>query len=178
MSSSPTIIWSSVDFPDPDGPTRITNSPSAISRLTSSTAASSPPNRFVTFLIEISLIGIPPRSSLYSPAGEAGDDPALEQQDDDDDGDRYDDGCGRDRRRRLIELRFPAEERERGGHRPSGLGRRQRDAEDEVVPRREERDDGRREHAWGRERHHDLPHRLPGRGSVDLRSLLERARDL
>jgi hypothetical protein len=32
MSSSPAIIRSAVDFPQPDGPTRIMNSPSAISR--------------------------------------------------------------------------------------------------------------------------------------------------
>ena len=38
MSSRPTIIRSSVDFPQPDGPTRIMNSPSSISRLTSLTA--------------------------------------------------------------------------------------------------------------------------------------------
>jgi hypothetical protein len=39
MSSRPTIIRSSVDFPQPDGPTRMTNSPSAISRSTLFTAA-------------------------------------------------------------------------------------------------------------------------------------------
>src|SRR5919106_4675165 len=37
MSSSPTIMRRIVDFPEPDGPTRTTNSPSAMSRLTSST---------------------------------------------------------------------------------------------------------------------------------------------
>ena len=39
MSSSPAIMLSVVDFPQPDGPTRITNSPSAMSRLMSSTAS-------------------------------------------------------------------------------------------------------------------------------------------
>ena len=33
MSSSPAIILSSVDLPQPDGPTKTTNSPSATSRL-------------------------------------------------------------------------------------------------------------------------------------------------
>ena len=33
MSSSPAIMFSAVDFPQPDGPTRIMNSPSVISRL-------------------------------------------------------------------------------------------------------------------------------------------------
>jgi hypothetical protein len=37
-SSMPAIIFISVDFPHPDGPTSTMNSPSWISRLTSSTA--------------------------------------------------------------------------------------------------------------------------------------------
>ena len=36
MSSSPATMFSVVDFPQPDGPTRMMNSPSAISRLKSS----------------------------------------------------------------------------------------------------------------------------------------------
>ena len=39
MSSSPAIMLRVVDLPHPDGPTRMTNSPSAMSRLTSSTAS-------------------------------------------------------------------------------------------------------------------------------------------
>ncbi len=39
MSSSPAIMLSVVDFPQPDGPTRMTNSPSAISRSMWSTAS-------------------------------------------------------------------------------------------------------------------------------------------
>ena len=38
ISSSPAIMLSVVDFPHPDGPTRMTNSPSAIVRLRSFTA--------------------------------------------------------------------------------------------------------------------------------------------
>ena len=38
MSSRPATMFSIVDFPHPDGPTRMMNSPSAISRLKSSTA--------------------------------------------------------------------------------------------------------------------------------------------
>ena len=54
MSSSPTIIRSSVDFPQPDGPTRIMNSPSAMSRLTSLTAGNPSPYSLTTFLMVIS----------------------------------------------------------------------------------------------------------------------------
>src|SRR5512132_1785970 len=116
MSSSPTIICSSVDFPDPDGPTRITNSPSAISRLTSSPAGLSEPNRLVTFWIAIALIDVLSLPAFYGPAREPGDDPPLEEQDDDHHGDRHDHGRGRDRGRRLVELRRAAEERERRRH--------------------------------------------------------------
>jgi hypothetical protein len=39
MSSRPAIMLRVVDFPHPDGPTRMTNSPSAIERSASSTAS-------------------------------------------------------------------------------------------------------------------------------------------
>src|SRR5262249_44506896 len=38
MSSSPAIMFRVVDFPQPDGPTRMMNSPSTMSRFTSRTA--------------------------------------------------------------------------------------------------------------------------------------------
>ena len=43
MDSSPAIIRSSVDLPQPDGPTRTMNSPSAMSRSMPLTASTSPP---------------------------------------------------------------------------------------------------------------------------------------
>jgi hypothetical protein len=49
MSSSPAIMFRQVDFPQPDGPTRIMNSPSAMSRLASSTAVVPSGNRLVTW---------------------------------------------------------------------------------------------------------------------------------
>ncbi len=42
ISSRPAIILSVVDFPHPEGPTKTTNSLSAISRLTSFTAVTFP----------------------------------------------------------------------------------------------------------------------------------------
>src|SRR5438874_7482594 len=48
MSSSPAIIRSAVDFPHPDGPTRITNSPSWMSRFIRLTASVPSPYRLVT----------------------------------------------------------------------------------------------------------------------------------
>src|SRR5262245_6270656 len=82
MSSRPTIIRSSVDFPQPDGPTRIMNSPSCTSMLTSFTAGNPSPYRLTMFFMSISAM----RSPLHRAGREAGDDLSLEQQDDDDDG--------------------------------------------------------------------------------------------
>src|SRR3954471_22026642 len=103
MSSSPTIIRSSVDFPHPDGPTRIMNSPSAMSRLTSFTAGK--PSPYCLTICRISMEAIRPSVSCAGSGGwrgerrgsaldravrEAGDDAPLEEQDEDDDGDRDD----------------------------------------------------------------------------------------
>jgi hypothetical protein len=44
MSSSPAIMRSVVDLPQPEGPTRTTNSPSLISRLMPFTASASLPS--------------------------------------------------------------------------------------------------------------------------------------
>jgi hypothetical protein len=48
MSSSPAIMLSAVDFPQPDGPTRMMNSPSAISMLMSFAATVPSGYRLVT----------------------------------------------------------------------------------------------------------------------------------
>src|SRR6478672_10318477 len=143
MSSRPTTIRSSVDFPQPDGPTRMTNSPSLMSRLTSFTAGNPSPY-FLTMLMSwISAMSAP--SALDRTVGEAGDDLPLEQQHEDDDGDGDDDGGRGDRSGGLLELRGAGEEGQRGRHRPGRVGRGERDAVDEVVPGDEEGDDRRGE---------------------------------
>src|SRR5215210_6318910 len=48
MSSRPAIIRRAVDFPQPEGPTKTTNSPSGISRFILSTAITSSPKTLVT----------------------------------------------------------------------------------------------------------------------------------
>src|SRR3954454_6803743 len=130
MSSSPTIIRSSVDFPHPDGPTRIMNSPSAMSRLTSFTAGKPSPYCLTMWRISMEaicltvphwVVGV--RESVQPPAagfsrsfslalgsaldravGEAGDDAPLEEQHQDDDRDRHHDGRRRDEGGRVLEL--------------------------------------------------------------------------
>src|SRR3954451_25047628 len=103
MSSRPTTMRSNVDFPQPDGPTRMTNSPSRMSRLTSFTAGKPSPYFLTMFLSWISDMSAP--SALDRTVGEAGDDLPLEQQHEDDDGDGDDDGGRRDGSGGLLELR-------------------------------------------------------------------------
>ena len=57
MSSRPAIMFSVVDFPQPDGPTRMTNSPSAMSRLMSLTASAPSGKRLVTWSSTMSATG-------------------------------------------------------------------------------------------------------------------------
>src|SRR6476659_7964859 len=81
MSSSPTIIRSSVDFPQPDGPTRIMNSPSSTSMLMLFTAGKPSPYFLTMFCMSMAAMC----STLHCAGGQTCDDLSLEQQDDDDD---------------------------------------------------------------------------------------------
>src|SRR3712207_4214369 len=63
MSSRPAIIRRAVDFPQPEGPTKTTNSPSGISRFILSTATTSSPKTLVTSSNVTSAIPLPP--SVY-----------------------------------------------------------------------------------------------------------------
>src|SRR3954471_1439005 len=182
MSSSPTIIRNNVDFPQPDGPTRIMNSPSAMSRLTSFTAGYPSPYCLTMFRISMdamrSVLSGVGGSALDGAVGQAGDDAPLEEQHQDDDRDRDDhrgrgDGAGR-----VLELGGAGEQAQRGRDRPRRTGRRQGDAVGEVVPRDEEGDDRGREDAGRGERDDDLAERLPGGRSVDLGGLLHLPGDL
>src|SRR4051812_28501127 len=148
MSSSPTIMRSSVDFPQPDGPTRIMNSPSSTSMLTSFTAGKPSPYFLTMFFISMAAM----TSSLHCAGGEAGDDLALEQQDDDHDGNgHHDRGCRELGVRRVERVRAD-EVRHLGRHGARGGRRGQRDREYELVPREEEGQDRRGEDPGRRQR--------------------------
>src|SRR5215471_4437989 len=100
MSSSPAIMLRAVDLPQPDGPTRMTNSPSAMSRLMSFTASVPSGKRLVMWSRTISATVC--SLSLYrlalDRAGcQPGDDPSLEEQHEDDDRNGDDYRGGRDR---------------------------------------------------------------------------------
>src|ERR1700730_18373230 len=92
MSSRPAIMLRVVDLPQPDGPTRMTNSPSAISRLMWSIASAPSGKRLVTWskTMSASDYSFPLDRAWWSP----GDDPALEEQHEDDDRNGDDDGRG------------------------------------------------------------------------------------
>src|SRR5918996_4095946 len=173
-SSSPTIMRSAVDFPDPDGPTMIMNSPSLTSNESRLTATVSFGNRRVMFSSWMSAMAL----SLHGAGREARHDASLEDQDGDDD--RHgDDHCRRgDLSRGLLELGFALEEGDCRGHGPRRVGRGQRDREQEIVPGEDEGEDGGREHPGSSERDKDAPECLVRRGAVDLRGLLELPRDL
>src|SRR6476619_7664034 len=174
MSSSPTIIRSSVDFPQPDGPTRIMNSPSSTSMLTLFTAGKPSPYFLTMFFMSMAAMC----STLHCAGGQTGDDLSLEQQDDDDDGNRdHDRGGGQQAVGRVERVRAD-EERQLGRDGPGGRRRRQRECQDELVPREEEGQDRGREHPWRGQRHDHLPKRLPGGRPVDLGRLLHLPRDL
>src|ERR1041384_2839559 len=88
MSSSPTIMLSSVDFPQPDGPTRMKNSPSPMVKSASLTAAKPSPYFLETLSRTISAMGaVPPgaTSALHRAGREPGHDAALEDEDHHDD---------------------------------------------------------------------------------------------
>ena len=65
IASSPATILSRVDLPQPDGPTRMTNSPSAMS-IETPRIASTAPYILRTFSIETLAIALPPGSSYLA----------------------------------------------------------------------------------------------------------------
>src|SRR5579872_5675773 len=86
MSSRPAIMLSVVDLPQPDGPTRMTNSPSAMSMLNLSTASAPSGKRLVTSsrTISATCLSLTPLA-LDRARRQPGHDPALEEEHEDDD---------------------------------------------------------------------------------------------
>src|SRR3982751_3579693 len=115
MSSRPAIMFSVVDFPQPDGPTRMMNSPSAISRSISWTAVVPSGYFFVTLSRTMSANSA--HLTLHRAGRQARDDAPLEEQHEQDDRNRDDDRRRGDRAGRVLELGRAGEERQRGRHR-------------------------------------------------------------
>src|SRR5215211_5508504 len=126
MSSRPTIMLRSVDFPHPEGPTRMKNSPSSMVKSAASTATVPSGNRLLTE--STSMTAMPCLLLALDGAGrQPGHDAALEDQHHDDDRDRHDHGGGGDGPGRLLELGVAGEERQSGRDGAGPLRRRQRD---------------------------------------------------
>src|SRR5579875_2307309 len=141
MSSRPAIMLRVVDLPHPEGPTRMQNSPSSISKLRSLTAKAPSGYCLVTWSRVMPAIGSP--SALHRARGEPGDDPTLEEQHEHEDGDADDHGRGGDVADRVLEAGVAGEEPDLGRHRPGSRRRGQGDGEQEVVPAEEEHQDHR-----------------------------------
>src|SRR5215469_4853452 len=165
MSSRPAIMFSAVDLPQPDGPTKTMNSPSAMLRFRSLTASVPSGYRLTTCSSEMAAMVASAGLPLDRAGRQAGDDATLEDHDEDDDRDRDDDGGRRDRPDREGELGHAGEEAHRGRGRARVVRRCQRDGEQELVPAEHEHEDRRGGDAGQRQRrdyvHEDLPLRRP-----------------
>src|SRR6201989_2537427 len=122
MSSRAASIRNAVDFPQPDGPTRIMNSASRIWRFMCLTASKPSGYRLTTSSNSISAISRWLLSALDRAGGQARHDALLEQQDEQDQWDRDHHGRRRDAAVRDLVLGRAGEERDRGRHR-AGLRR-------------------------------------------------------
>src|SRR5437879_2315405 len=98
--SSPATMRNVVVLPQPDGPSRLTNSPSAISRSRSRTAASAP-NSLQSLLMETPAIGL----AFDSAGGETAGHVALQEDEDDDQRQAHHDRGGHEQRPFDIERR-------------------------------------------------------------------------
>src|SRR4029453_10426896 len=176
MSSSPAIMFRQVDLPQPEGPTRIMNSPSSMSRLTSLTAMVPSGNRLLTCSRVISATAL--LLSLDRAGGQPGDDPALEDEHEDDDRDGDHHAGGGDRADRGLELGGAGEEGDRRRHGPGVEGGGERDREHEVGPAEDEHQDRGGEHAGGGQRGDHPQECLHGGGPVDPGGLLQPPGDL
>src|SRR5437867_7546319 len=87
ISSSPATMRSVVDLPQPEGPTRTTNSLSRIWRFTSLTACTSSYFLLRSFIITCAMVSLPLPSAFHGP-GQARDVVLHEERVDEGDGDR------------------------------------------------------------------------------------------
>src|ERR1700733_3970029 len=137
ISSSPAIIRSAVVLPHPDGPTRHTNSPSWMSRLSLSTASAPPSYRLVRSSRTTPAMT---RSSFHRPGEHATDEISLEGKEHDERDDDRDHRTGRDdpvvRGKRA---RLPVEEQR---ERLMRVARQEDQGNEQVVPDPDELEDG------------------------------------
>src|SRR5579871_3351798 len=129
MDSSPAIMRSSVDLPQPEGPTRTVNSPSATS-MSTPWMMSTWPKAFLTPTISTRAMTLP--SAFHRAAGHAGDEVALHEQEEH----RRRQGEHNRGRHHLVpgDRVLPDERSESHRENPVALRRYQRAGEKELVP--------------------------------------------
>src|SRR5712691_3827138 len=170
-SSSPATTRRIVLFPQPEGPRRTRNSPSAICRDTSLTA-STLPKRLTRCFTAISATRLHLRMSLLERAGHRRlDEPPLEDQEDDRDRDHRHDRRGRDDPPVRDEL--PLERRDPDRQRPHVVRRRRDEWPEEVHPLRHEHEDPEDDDRRLDQRQHDPAEDEKLGGAVEARRLVE-----
>src|SRR6201999_2013961 len=167
--SNPAIIRSAVVLPHPEDPTRIMNSPSAMSSDSSSTATAPPAKRLVTASSVTPAMSAPPSLDPRECAG--ADEPPLGEQEHGQHRDLAHHGAGHEQvplgEVRALQLGEP--ELERG----VGLGVDDDQRPEEVIPGPHELDDPQRGQRRQRQRQDDLEQDAQARGAVHAGGLLE-----
>src|SRR6516162_1754522 len=166
IDSSPATIRNVVVLPQPEGPTRTRNSLSRISRFTSFTACT-PSN--ILFKLRSRTRAI--ASSLHG-TGKTGDIMLDEERINNRHRDRAEQ-CAR--HQRPPEENIPADELRRDTNRQGFLRWRRQEHQrvDELIPRQRESEDAGRQDARDCHGENNIDHRLPARGTVDPRALLQ-----
>ncbi|EGE55405.1 hypothetical protein RHECNPAF_930052 [Rhizobium etli CNPAF512] len=171
ISSSPAIILSSVDLPQPDGPTKTTNSPSFTSRL-APWMISKPPKRLTILLSESSAMQ-PPR--LFDCAGrDAGDEMALQHDEHDENRRRQQHRAGHDTAPGDLGEADQCSQCHRRRHHPrSGIDQQRPEV---IVPRVQEENDRQCRHRRARQRQGDAQEDLPFLDALDAGRIEKLAR--
>src|SRR3569833_3329930 len=125
MSSRPAIMLRVVDFPQPDGPTRMMNSPSAISRATSCTAVV--PSGYFLVTLSRTMSATSAHLTLHRAGRQARDDALLEEEHEQDDRNSDDDRRRRDSACRDHKQKRTREKRQHDQHQTKPNKRGQRD---------------------------------------------------
>src|SRR5690349_1244334 len=171
MSSSPAMVLSRVDLPQPEGPTSTVNSPDETWRLTPRSTSTGPKRLCSPRMISSAMIG----SSLDRAHGDAAHQETLHG--------RYhnEDRHGPEHRHGSDlgpEIRLAAEIMRDLDGIGGDLGPGQDQGKDEVVPGEDESEDRGGEQACPDHREHHFPQHLPAGAAIDQGALLELERHL
>src|SRR5215470_1650786 len=172
MSSRPAIMRRVVDLPQPDGPTRTTNSWSEISRSMPRTASTSSKRLTILRSLTSAIVASLGTSTLGGASGEAGDVVVHQEGVDDERRRGAQERAGHDlppiEHVALDERRYDAD----GKHQLVG-GRGEGEGIEELRPAHGEREDGRGDEAGQGHGNEDLGQGLQPPGAVDQSGLVE-----